>query len=114
MFFDFSEYTYFIQPGATDSRKNWGALARIVEESPELDLHSKSMFLFCNGGRNCLKILVWDNGYWVLSKRLLSGTFAWPKTGEEAMALSLDDVKRLISGEDVFRRIPEIQGRVYS
>ena len=41
-----------------------------------MSIREKAMFLFCNRSRNCIKILVWDNGYWVLMKRIPKGTFA--------------------------------------
>lgn len=110
---DFGSYAYYIRPGATDSRKSWGKLGETVENEMRLDVHSKAMFLFCNGRRNCLKILAWDNGYWVLSKRLVSGTFCWPMDEEEARRIGPDDVRRLISGEDIFRKIPEVKGKVF-
>ncbi len=106
---DFHTYKYYIHPGVTDARKNWRGLSEIVQEEMHGNLFEKSMFLFCNKSRNLLKILLWDNGYWVLQKRLLKGTFCWPKTEKDVLYITVDDVIRLISGEDVFRRIPEIE-----
>ncbi len=103
----FGNYDIYVRPGSTDSRKSWRGLAELVEEKMGLDLHSPSVFVFCNGARNCLKMLLWDNGYWVLQKRLVRGTFRWPESDLEAMGMGADDLRRMISGEDVFRRIPE-------
>ena len=70
------------------------------------------MFIFCNKARNTLKILVWDNGYWVLTKRLEKGTFAWPSNNNEAISITKDDIKRIIQGEDIFRRLPQMPRKI--
>ena len=106
---DLHSYNYYIRPGVTDARKCWGGLSEIVQRQMKEDLFSKSMFLFCNRDRKVIKIILWDNGYWVLQKRLVKGTFCWPKTEEEVKKITVEDVIRLINGEDVFRRIPEIE-----
>lgn len=106
---DLHTYNYYIRPGVTDARKNWGGLSELVQEVMKKELFSKSMFLFCNKSRKVLKIILWDNGYWVLQKRLVKGTFCWPQTEEEVRQITVDDVIRLISGEDVFRRIPDVK-----
>lgn len=105
---DLHSYKYYIRPGATDARKNWSRLGELVQEEMKQNLFAKSMFLFCNKNRKVLKIILWDNGYWVLQKRLVKGTFCWPQTEEEARQITADDVIRILSGEDVFRRLPEI------
>lgn len=110
---DLHSYNYYIRPGVTDARKNWKGLSELVQEEMNKDLFSKSMFLFCNKNKNVLKIILWDNGYWVLQKRLVKGTFCWPQTEEEVKSVTVDDVIRLISGEDVFRRIPEIKRMIF-
>ena len=70
------------------------------------------MFIFCNKARNTLKILVWDNGYWVLTKRLEKGSFAWPSNNDEAISITKDDIKRIIQGEDIFRRLPQMARKI--
>lgn len=115
MFFEFSEYSYVIKPGATDMRCGWQTLASIVSSCMELDPLSKTMFLFCNGSRTIVRILVWDdNGFWVCSKRLHSRSFCWPDTEEQSMNISLDDIRRLLTGQDVFRRLDPIEGKIWA
>lgn len=109
---DLHTYKYYIRPGVTDARKNWNGLSELVQEEMHGKLFEKSMFLFCNKNRKVLKILLWDNGYWVLQKKLVRGTFCWPKTEEDVLMITVDDVIRLINGEDVFRRIPEVQALI--
>ena len=110
MILDFSAYEYYIRPGVTDSRKSWRTLAEMVDTQMGMNIRSKAMFLFCNKSRNCIKIVVWDNGYCVLMKTIPKGTFAWPRTEKEAMKVTMDDVRRLLSGEDIFRKLPVPSG----
>lgn len=110
MFFDFDKYTYYISPGTMDMRKGSNSLAIFVQDQLKGNPFSKSMFLFCSKSKKTLAVLVWDNGFWLMKKKVLNGTFAWPKDGDEALLITLDDVKRLISGEDIWRKIPVIPG----
>ena len=107
MFFDFDSYSYYVRPGFTDARKSFRTLSCIVDEEMGLDPRGKAMFIFCNKAKNTLKILVWDDGYWVLSKRLERGTFAGLVNNDEAMSIKKDDIRRIIQGEDIFRRLPQ-------
>lgn len=112
MFFRFSEYNYYVSPGTTDMRKGSESLARNVMQQMHLNPMSKSMFLFCSKNKKTLAVLVWDNGFWLMKKKIFSGTFAWPKDRAEAVKITFDDVKRVISGEDVFRKIEVIPASV--
>ena len=106
MFFDYSQYTYYVAPGGTDMRKGAESLSLLVQEKLELSPQSKKMFLFCSKSKKTLCILVWDNGFWAMRKKLFSGTFAWPKDSTQALQITVEDVKRVVRGDDIFRRIP--------
>ena len=110
MFFDFDKYTYYISPGTMDMRKGSNSLAIFVQDQLKGNPFSKSMFLFCSKNKKTLAVLVWDNGFWLMKKKVLNGTFAWPKDGNQALLITLEDVKRLISGENIWRKIPVLQG----
>lgn len=111
MFFDFSRYRYYVKVGATDMRCGAVGLAYRVREHMNLDVLSKSMFLFCSRDRSMLKVLVWDDGFWLMTKRLSGGTFRWPLTERDSLEVSLDDIKRLLGGQDVFRRLAPVEGK---
>jgi transposase len=71
----------FLVAGPTDMRKSYNGLAGVVRERLQADPMSRDLFLFCNRGRNRMKVLVYDeSGVWVLAKRLDRGTFSWPAT----------------------------------
>lgn len=69
--------------GATDLRKSIDSLAAIVQEQFSLNPFSPTLFVFCNRGRDKLKMLYWEhNGFWLLYRRLERGTFRWPETAD--------------------------------
>jgi transposase len=73
----------FLIPGATDMRKSFNGLSGIARELLGATPASRDLFLYCNRGRNRLKLLVYDeSGAWVLAKRLDKGTFAWPRESD--------------------------------
>lgn len=69
----------FLRVGATDMRKSFDTLSGLVRDDLGRDPLSGDAFLFIGKRRNRLKVLVWErSGYWVMAKRLSSGTFAVP------------------------------------
>lgn len=69
----------YLAKGSTDLRKSIDGLAVLVQEGFNLDPFSPNLFVFCNRGRDKLKILYWDrNGFWLYYRRLERGKFQWP------------------------------------
>jgi len=114
MFFDFENYQYYICPQSVDMRCGAQKLAQIVIAQMELDPLSKKMFLFTGKSRKGVKILTWDrNGWWILYKKLYArGTFAWPKSEEAAMNITINQISQFLSGEDCWRKFPELYGEI--
>lgn len=80
----------YLATGITDMRKSIDGLALIVSEIMALDPFSESLFVFCNRGRDKLKILHWQtNGFWLYYRRLEKGRFNWPREGSPGQTLSL-------------------------
>ena len=86
-----------------DFRKSINGLAAIVETELELSVLSGSVFVFCNKGRDKLKLLYWDRTWFALwYKRLDKDKFKWPKKlNSETMNLSEQQLHWLLSGYDV-------------
>ena len=85
----------YLACGSTDLRKSIDGPAAIVSQVYEADLFSNSLFVFCNRGRDKLKILTWDhNGFWLYYRRLERGRFRWP---DQPAAQSLAITRRQLS-----------------
>jgi len=83
-----SAATVYLACGATDMRKSIDSLAALVKESFELDPFSENLFVFCNRGKDKLKILRWDhNGFWLYYRRLEKGRFQWPDKSDAHVAM---------------------------
>ena len=95
-----SSLNVYLAPGVTDMRKSIDGLALIVSEVLELDPFSQSLFVFCNRGRNKLKILHWqNNGFWFYYRRLEKGCFNWPAAdSNDTICLSRRELNWLLDG----------------
>ena len=61
-------------------RKGFNGLHALVSERLGEDLKQGALFVFSNRRHTRIKIICFDGtGIWVLTKRLETGTFAWPK-----------------------------------
>jgi transposase len=59
----------YLYAGPVAMRKSINGLSIIVEQSMVLPTNSGGLFVFCNGGRDKIKILCWER-----AMALLSGT----------------------------------------
>jgi transposase len=88
--------------GRTDMRKAINGLSALVATSLNLDPMSGQYFVFCGRRRDTLKILYYDqSGYALWQKMLEAGIFRWPKNGEEARAITGEQLGWLLSGLDM-------------
>lgn len=82
----------YLAMGFTDLRRGIDGLATIVRFQFKLDAYDKNtLFLFC--GRRCdrIKALLWEgDGFLLMYKRLDNGAFRWPRSADEAMAITDD------------------------
>jgi transposase len=91
----------YLACGATDMRKSIDGLAAIVTHAFDLNpFEGASLFVFCNKGRNKLKILRWENnGFWLYYRRLERGRFRWPQSPSgEPMTVSRRQLAWLLDG----------------
>ena len=82
-----------------DFRKQVNGLAAIIECELQHNLFDGTLYLFCNRQRNKVKGLMWeDNGFVLYYKALAEEKFHWPKTTEEVITLSGEQINLLLDG----------------
>ena len=80
----------YLATGVTDMRKSINTLGLLVEDVLELNPVGPHWFVFCNRRRDKLKILQWDtNGFWLHYRRLEKGTFKWPRSPHDSVAMQV-------------------------
>lgn len=62
-----------------DFRKSINGLAVLIEQQLHMQIQADTIYVFCNKGRDKLKVLYWDNtGFALWYKRLEQHKFKWP------------------------------------
>lgn len=86
-----------------DFRKAINGLSLIVEQEMNLPLFSECLFVFCNRGRDKIKILYWDrSGFCLWQKRLEKERFKWPKSSiDNSMVINEEQLHWLLQGVDI-------------
>ncbi len=86
-------------------RKSINGLSILVETALLQNPLSSHVFVFCNRGRDKLKILVWhNNGFWLFYRRLEKQRFYWPTVSETAsINISSRELSWLLEGLDISR-----------
>jgi transposase len=70
----------YLYTGIVDMRKSIDGLAAFVENNLELEPMQDAVFVFCNRGRDKIKILYWERyGFVLWYKRLKKQKFKWFK-----------------------------------
>lgn len=89
----------YVACGYTDLRRGIDGLAGIVQVKFKLNPYEGALFLFCGKRTDRIKGLYWDgDGFLLLYKRLESGAFMWPRTGEEARHITPQQYRWLTEG----------------
>lgn len=99
-----SNVKIYLAAGRTDMRMSFDGLAAATRDVIGLDPLSGHLFCFTNRARNRLKVIYWESsGFWLFSKRLERGTFAWPQMsadGERRVEMSYARFTLLLGGLD--------------
>ena len=93
--------TVYLVCGVTDLRKSIDGLVMIVQNEMKLDPFDNVLFVFCNKQMNKLKILHFDEGFWLYYYRLEHSHFKWPQNLEEALKVNKEDLKWLLKGYEI-------------
>ena len=101
MFVDAGEI--YLHREFVDFRKSINGLVAIVEQEMQISPFNEALFVFCNKGRDKLKVVYWDQtGFCLWYKRLEKERFKWPRKNLNAvMSLSESQWQWLLSGYDI-------------
>ena len=94
--------TVYLHREPVDFRKSINGLSLIIEQQMHLSPFSQALFVFCNRGRDKLKVLYWDKtGFALWYKRLEQDKFKWPrKLNDDVIELTEQQWQWLLSGYD--------------
>lgn len=96
----------YLHTEPVDMRKSIDGLSVLVEQEMELSPSMEAIFVFCNRGRDKIKLLCWErNGFIVWYKRLEKQRFRWPKVGD-TVSLTGQQLNWLLDGFDIFSNQP--------
>ena len=89
----------YIACGYTDLRKGIDGLAALIQRQFHLNPFSNTLFLFCGCRRDRIKGLYWEgDGFVLVTKRLETGNFQWPRNSMEAQQLTRQQYRWLMEG----------------
>ncbi|MDK0954764.1 IS66 family insertion sequence element accessory protein TnpB [Clostridium perfringens] len=91
----------YLACGVTDLRKSINGLTMIVENELKLDPFEKALFIFSNRQMNRIKILHFDEGFWLYYYRLENSRLKWPMTTKEALTINKKELSWLLKGYEV-------------
>lgn len=92
----------YLRPGRTDMRKAINGLSALAEHELKANPLGGSLFVFCNGSRNIVKLLYWDrNGYCLWQKRLSKHKFVWPRSEVAVCEIDGRQLYWLLEGMDI-------------
>lgn len=99
----------YLYTGVVDMRKSIDGLSLLVEAKMALTPMQSALFVFCNRGRDKVKMLYWErNGFVLWYKRLEKQRFKWLKVSDNEQAVSITgyELNLLLDGLDVFNNKP--------
>jgi transposase len=85
-----------------DFRKSYRGLAAIVEQELGDNPFDGALYAFTNRQRNKVKLLMWeDNGFVLYYKALAEEKFRWPRSEDDVMPLTGEQINWLLDGYDI-------------
>lgn len=89
----------YIITGRTDMRKSFDGLMAIIRDTYKLDPFANALYIFCGRKNNTIKALHFDkDGFVLLTKKLDTGSYQWPRNSEEAKLLTRQQFRWLMEG----------------
>lgn len=106
---DTKKYTkIYIVTGYTDLRKGARGLVDIIQYKFGLDFYDESsIFLFCGRNAKTIKGVLYEgDGVVVVTKTIVRGSYRWPRTAEEARAITANEFRMIMQGFSIETSIP--------
>lgn len=99
--------TIYLHRAPVDFRKAVNGLCEVVQTELSMNPFDESLYVFCNRGRDKLKILHWDKtGFVLWYKRLEKDKFKWPvRDDDDIIEINQESLGWLLSGLTI--RLPE-------
>ncbi len=93
----------YIACGYTDLRRGIDGLVAIVRNEFKLDpTDTGNIFLFCGKRTDRIKALIYEqDGFVLLYKRLVNGSFIWPRNESDAREITSQQYRWLMDGLSV-------------
>lgn len=92
----------FVATQPADMRKSFDGLVALVHGVVQRDPLSGHLFCFFNRRRTMMKAVYWDrNGYCLVAKRLVRGTFVLPPSKSSAVELEAVELALVLEGIDL-------------
>lgn len=99
-----SAQTYYLYRQPTDMRKSFNGLSGLVRSELGRDPLLGDVFIFLNGRRDKIKLLVWNrSGFVIFYKSLEQGSFELPgfEAGAKSYALKWDELILILEGVEL-------------
>ena len=90
----------YVACGKTDLRKGIDGMLGVIRSEFSLDpFEAGNIFLFCGARGHLIKALVMeDDGFVLLTKRLMKGHYQWPRSKREVRDISQELYNDLMDG----------------
>jgi len=82
-----------------DFRKGIDSLSALCEHILKQNPRNGTLFVFISRDATKIRILTYEfNGFWLMTKRISSGKFSWPRNGEPISQFKAAELRKLLSG----------------
>lgn len=99
------EMKVYLASSATDMRKSYDGLARLIKDEIGKDVFKGELFVFMSKRKDRVKMLYWDrNGFCLWSKRLEKGVFRQPLLQGKVAVLQMQELHFLLERIDLTHR----------
>jgi transposase len=90
-----------------DMRKQSSGLSALVQDELSLNPFEAKLFAFCNRRRTLCRLLYWEHSGFVLwTKKLERERFYWPRSIDQAVRMTGQDLNWILDGFDLTKWRP--------